>query len=351
MGLVGTSIPLAKLRGSSQRLVVDSALHFESFGARCDWESFVFLALGLGVDPYHGGLQGLLTTAEDTQTIRDSEDNPVMILRRVDGGSWTAQLGCNLSFSARRAMAVAYVMILPTNDKIGFIPLGQYSAPAVAPSADQCAVPTMSSIYEAISRAETPENHLSSALTWMFYLESVFYGETQQELLPVPQSVLQAREKAVAELGKIVALADTLNGIFRNKPLEDKIIDALELAKRELPSYTIERRPRRRALVPENCPTYVDIHDAVTQNPLYQQLRNQFYPPPAALRGQNIDLGDLKSQAAVLARVILGISIVQVWQREEWKTLSLPDGSFAPRLNRSPLKEILNDGKVVVYVG
>jgi hypothetical protein len=350
MGLVGASIPLAKLRGSSQRLVVDSALHFESCGVRCDWESFVFLALGLGVDPYRGGLQGLLTTVEDTQTIRDSKDNPVMILRRVDGGSWTAQLGCNLSFSARRAMAVAYVMILPTNGKIGFIPLGQYSPPAVAPSADQCAVPTMLSIYEAISRAETPGNHLSSALTWMFYLESVFYGETQQELLPVPQFVLQAREKATAEL-EIVPLADTLHGIFRNKPLEDKIIDALELAKRELPSYTIERRQRRKVLAPENCPTYVDIHDAVTQNPLYQQLRVQFYPSPAVSRGQIIDLGDLKSQAAVLARVILGISIVQVWQREEWKTLNLPDGSFAPRLSRSPLKEILNNGKVVVYVG
>ena len=80
-------------------------------------------------------------------------------------------------------------------------------------------------------------------------------------------------------------------------------------------------------------------------------MLERFNPCQAARKDNKIDLDDRSSPAAILAKVILSVSIVQMWQREDWKTEDMDDGSYAPRLPYSPLEEILRDAERTVYVG
>jgi hypothetical protein len=346
MGLLQTGLQPSRLWGSSQRMVVDSSMRFESRGIKCDWEGFLFLALGLGVDLYRGRLQDILAS-ETYLTLEDTNGRAVMNLQNLDDGSWSARLERGLSFSERRAMAVAGVMMLRDRKDFIFVPLAQSVAPASHGTADFRKIPDPATVLDALTEAESSDNLLGLALTWTFYLESIFYGEGRQELLHVPQFVLKAREDSLADLRAVDSLRDVLTTIFPDDGvLVERIAASAEKEWNSAgPNTDGAERKGREPLDWKQCPTYVDLHERPYDHPLFISLLETFNPSPSFRADHNIDLDDLSSPAAVAARIILSTSIVQVWRREDWTTVLGEDGIFKSLPSSNPLRRLLHDEK------
>jgi hypothetical protein len=208
----------------------------------------------------------------------------VTTLPKLDDLPWTAKLGGNLSFSRRRALAAGYVMILLKSNHL--VPLGQYCASDIDQSPGNYSFPTIESICKALKCIDPSKANLGIALIWTFYLESIYYEEQGNELLPAPQFVLQVRERAGEEV-----MAGKLHEIFKSESLEAKIATALA-QNTDVPTYGSERREGREALDPKNCLTYVaDVYGyRRNANLLYSQLLEQFHPSKAERRAKEIDL-------------------------------------------------------------
>jgi hypothetical protein len=119
MGLYEAGGPVVRMGERSQRVVVDVSLRFESLGLRCYRKALLFLAVGLGIDPYRNQLQGI-----SKGTMTDTTGKPVLSIIAATRSS-VVQLIPGLSFSERRALAWFRVMVAPNNRGVSYIPLNK----------------------------------------------------------------------------------------------------------------------------------------------------------------------------------------------------------------------------------
>ena len=204
MGLVEADVTVSKMGLGTHRVMVDASLRFEPPGIVCDRQALLFLALGLGVDPYRDQLKGV-----PEGTPADTEGEVVMSFTSTTDGS-VAQLLPGLPFSERRALAWFCIMMVRKKRGVSYNLL---SLSGNFGDLEDFAKPSM--WLEELDRSGVT---IESALRWTSYAEAVYYDEGNHELLPVPQPLLKAKEDCLAKLKSLSTnnLEDHLLKIFNN---------------------------------------------------------------------------------------------------------------------------------------
>lgn len=315
MGLYAADIPTSKMGGSTQRVVVDASLRFESLGIHCDRQTLLFLALGLGVDPFRKQLRGV-----PEGTLIDTDGKPVITIRTAIGYS-IVQLLPGLSFSERRALAWFYIMVVQDSSGLSYIPLALSKNPRNVDTAMQ---PGIISIKRYSEQLEKGGVSLELALRWTCYVESVFYDEGNYELLPVPQTLLKAREDALANLESlgIDGLEAHLQVIFdTDSNMATKVLATLKKAWLDMvPQIKNNRRQGQRQRSLKDCQTCLDPTTLRRTSRIIRDLYNAVKIGAAQPQGQGLMFDDPASPIVTAARIWLGLSLIQLWRREEWET-------------------------------
>jgi hypothetical protein len=358
MGLYQANVPLVRTPGRSQRVVVDASLRFEPRGIRCDRQTLLFLALGLGVDPYCNQLHRILEGMEGANfALTDTDGRQIMSISTATAHSSAVQLCSGLSFSERRALAWFSVMVMRDAQGLLYMPLASVK---VSRNVNFTIPPGVKVMREGLQRLDQGDLGLELALTWTCYAESVFYDEGNQELLPVPQTVLKTREGALAELKSLPnnELGAHLSIIFSgNTRLIDKIGAILKQAwLRSVPVIKDGKRKGQKRGHIEDCQTYVNLNRFLPTCAVLRELYNAVKPCTDNQRNQHSPFDDPSSPMVTAARIWLGLSIIQLWQREEWESQLSLDGLEEAKPNSEVLRAILIDSKdglqhQVIYVG
>jgi hypothetical protein len=329
------AILVTKIAGGSQRIVVDASLRFEPRGIHCDWQTFAFLALGLGVDPHRTQLQYPLEIV-----LTDVRDNPILSVRSSTDGSVAAQLLPSISYSQRRALAWFCVMIIRDFTGIFYIPL---ISGDMSQQHDLKRAPDATALTGGIRLLDNGIS-LESALTWICYTETIFYNEGFEELLPVPQIILKAREDALAELRKLTAedLNVHLHTIFDgNNDIISKVVVKLHQAWNEaIPDILDGARKGRRESSYRTCQTVLSLPTLLgtsgTIRALHQTITMNIH------RRQNNGFIATNNEPTVTgARIWLGFSIVQLARREDWQTELEFDGRIVAKPDSKKVVDFL----------
>lgn len=127
MGLLPPNLPVIRRWDHSvQRLLINSTFDFESGGLKCNWVTFVFFCLGLGVDLHRGGLKDLWPSSKTSIELTTFFGKTIM--KVYPGDSWISYLHSaddSLVFSERLAVASAYIMLIRHNGEDYWVQLGQ----------------------------------------------------------------------------------------------------------------------------------------------------------------------------------------------------------------------------------
>lgn len=314
MGLCDADVPVSKNGNHSQRVVVDAFLRFESQGLYCDQQTLVFLALAVGLNPYRNRLDG---TLEDTLTY--TNEDPV--IRAVATTHFIkVQLLPNVSFSERRAFAWLCVMVVRDNFGILYIPLG--TPPG---SRDFTRPPGFLDIDAQMARLDNGGIDLESALCWNCYAESVFYGERSEELLPVPQIVLQAREDALITLQRLSTadLETHLKSIFEDDiEMVTKVRSMLQKTWLEMAPIIVDaKREGQKKRDLKGCQTCLEPAELCQKSAIIKNLHSTItLSLRRPLQQGLLSLDDSSSPVYTAARVWLGLSVIQLWRREVWES-------------------------------
>lgn len=344
MGLYEANVPLVKTRGGSQRVVVDASWRFESRGVRCNRETMILLALSLDVDPYRNRLDYNARSTDDSDVVAltDAKGRSIMSVGVTSDRCLSVQLCSDLTFSERRGLAWFCFMVVPEDGCLRYIPLVSVKETIWL---DFTTPPDAKTIRECTQLLDQGDMCLKLALTWACYTESVF-NEGNKELLPVPQAVLKAREDALAELQALHSndLEAHLRMIFAgNTPLVNNIINVLKLAwLGTVPEISNGIRKGQIRGEIENCKTFWNFYQYLPTSTILQELYNGV-KPSATKQNQNLLLSNGSSALATAARIWLGLSIIQLWQREDWDTELEIDGSEVAKPNFEIIRAILND--------
>ena len=275
-----------------QRLVIDSTFQFESRGLECDWPTFIFLCLGLGVDPYGGGLQDL-SSDDKAYNLKDVHGSTLLTV--YPGDYWFTYLrpseGSTTTFSERRAMASAGMMLLPCLEGYRWVSLDVslsaflvlYTSPKFNLNMDQML------------------SELGRALKWHFYAVSVFQSES--EILPTPEFVLKAIEHVANQLRSVPRpmIRTTLEQIFKDSRRVDKILLAIE--------SRLDRLISGKSVLHGDASNMFSIveHDFTDacQNLLpFVQLVDMF-SPLTPFKRHLLPLNDLETPVAICSRILL----------------------------------------------
>ena len=291
--LIKLNLPIRRREDKSvQRLVIDSTFQFESRGLECDWPTFIFLCLGLGVDPYGGGLQDL-SSDEKVYNLKDLYGST--LLKVYTGDNWFTYIrpseGCNTTFSERRAMASAGLMLLPCLEGHRWVsldvPLVAFLVLYTSPQLDL----NMNQMLSELGRA----------LTWHFYALSVFQSES--EILPTPEFVLKAMERLANQLRSVPRprIRTILQDIFNDSRRVDKILFAIE--------SRLDRLTSGKSVVHGHASSLLSVveHDFTDacQNLLpFVQLVDMFSPCQPFKR-HLLPLNDLGTPVAICSRILL----------------------------------------------
>lgn len=338
MGLYAAGIPTTKTGRGTQRVIVDASLRFESLGIHCDRQTLLFLALGLGVDPFRNQLRGI-----PEGTLIDTEGKPVITIRTATGDS-IVQLLSGVTFSERRALAWFYVMVVQDNRGLSFSPLALRKNPR---NIDTATLPGITSITGNMEELEKNGLSLELALRWTCYVESVFYEEGNYELLPVPQTLLGARENALANLEslEIDHLQAHLQVIFdTDRNMATKVLATLKKAWLDMvPQIKNGRRQGQRQRSLKDCQTCLHSATLRRTSRIIRDLYDAIRPDAAQSGGQGLRFDDLASLIITAARIWLGLSVIQLWGREEWATEIQPHGREVAKPSFEGLHKILHE--------
>lgn len=342
MGLLETDIFPSSVYGCAHRTIVDSTLRFEVTQMRCDWETFVFLALGLGIDVRCGGLQQLLDGDSHQKELQGDTGQPLVDLYNSGSSSWVAQLKSGLLFSWRRAFAVACVILTVYEHRLCFIALADLAGDSQPEQEAYTKSRSTENVRQSLEAVEASSDLVTLATTWTLYLESIYY--TTREHHHVPQWVHYARDIALHELQSVQELPNILESLFvNNTDLIQKIKSALQYEWSKPAEFVDGKRSGWCHRETADCPGYVDIRRSLSENPHYEELLKKIDWHPWHRAESVIDVSDLSSPHAILARVILCVSIIQCAAREEMFTILRSDGTYETRPSRDPLLSLLWD--------
>jgi hypothetical protein len=315
---------------------VDASLRFESLGIHCDRQTLLFLALGLGVDPFCNQLRGI-----SEGTLIDTEGKPVITIRTASGDS-IVQLLPDLAFSERRSLSWFYIMVVQDHSGLSYFPLALSKN---LRNVETAMLPGIISIKGNIEQLEKDGLSLELALRWTCYVESVFYDEGNYELLPMPQTLLAAREDALANLQSlnIDDLEAHLQVIFdTDGNMATKVLEALKKSWLDMvPQIENGRRQGQRQRSFKDCQTCLHPATLRRASGIIRALYNEARPDAA--RGHGLLFDDPVSPMTTAARIWLGLSVIQLWRMEEWETEIQPDGREVAKPSSEGLHRILHE--------
>ncbi len=216
-----------------QRIVVNSSLDVNPLAMKCGWKSFVFLALGLGVNPMDAVLhdlgRGKDAVSEHSQqsTALHSEAGERLIeIRWYEGVPCLELTDHCSSWSVRRSLAHFLHMVNRREGKqevVHFVPpTGQKGQTPIAQICD-CNDINLNPIDSSILR------NIHYAITWTLYFEELLH-EMPYETTPIPQSLLLLQFEMTEKLHQTPTeiLQSDISTIFpRNATLVANIMSAL----------------------------------------------------------------------------------------------------------------------------
>ena len=216
-----------------KRIVVNSSLDVNPLVMNCGWKSFVFLALGLGVDPNDPVLHGLGAGKDSVSeqslhsTALHSETGERLVEIRWHEGVPCLELTehCS-SWFIRRALAYSLHMITTREGRqevLHFVPgMGENGQ---TPTAQICDCKGMS--FNPLEFSTLREIHY--AITWTLYFEELLH-QIPYEIIPIPQSLLLLQFEITEELHQTPTerLQSRISNIFpSDAPLVANIMSAL----------------------------------------------------------------------------------------------------------------------------
>lgn len=216
-----------------QRIIVDSSLDVDPMAMECSWKSFVFLALGLGVDAtdptFHGLGRGKSAVNERDlhSTALSSETGKHLIeLRWHEGVSCHELTEHCSSWSVRRSLAQCLHMISMSDGRLEVLHfvLVVNEAPS-APIAQICDCMDIAIYPVKFSVLRT----IHYAITWTLYFEEIVH-QIPYETILIPQSLLLSQFEIIEDLHKTPAetLESRISALFpSNNVLVANIISAL----------------------------------------------------------------------------------------------------------------------------
>lgn len=186
-----------------QRFVVNSTLDVDPIVMNCDWKSFLFLVLGLGVNPSDSVLHSL-----GKGTLAVNEPNMQSMALRSEAGTKLTSIRwhkkaphlelteqCS-SWSIRRSLSHSLHMIIQCEAKrelLHFVALsnktGQISTAQICDCRDIFSNPVDFGVL----------HNLHFALTWTLYFEELLHS-TPRETIFIPQSLLLFQFEITQEL-------------------------------------------------------------------------------------------------------------------------------------------------------
>lgn len=360
MSLVKAGIELSSARNGSQRLIVDSSLKFDARGCRCDGSTFIFLALGLSVDPHHNKLCDAVELRDNVWSLNSMSGLEVMTVDQGPSRALHLKL-CGGLYSPRQAMAWFGIMMIRNNsgNYVTFqsllpSPHSKIGTPESPPNVGKISL----CFSETLSKMS-----LALAVRWACYCEPIFYGETNREnILPVPQEVLRVREDAIADL-KIydrALLENEVGKCFDDADLKLKILAALgkigihEEAVSSLgPLHTLATAYAAPD-TPQHC--CMDMRVFFDKSPILKELHakvNPYFTRAWELWEEDTHQIN-RGTTATAAKIWLALSVIQLAPRGGWKNETSIDGSVRSRPDNTILKRLLEDSDaksdVKVYI-
>ena len=334
--------------GTRKRFTVSYDLRVESVNLACYWPAFVVLSLALGVDSHRGGLLDLKRNISTNfreiilkSLDRDFISNATSIINARKQGSRVLAhvMPSYVRYSPLTALAWVGWMIETHERVVHVVPLRmpQFWQEAGGDRFTRNRHATHDLlIHPYTQRFQATER----ALVWVLYAENYYHNykddlgiATWGKVLPVTQEILKIREDIVEELKLIKDLEVSLIEIF---PSEKSLVRAsLDALGHEWDTQLEDKRKSRPYT--ENPSGYVDIWENLQDNDTFNSLKTNYHPIPTLRTRSDADLAQSTTPMAVLARLIIAVSSIQKWPREEW-SVDL-DGSF--KVPADPMDELL----------
>ena len=323
--------------GTRKRFTVAYDLRVESVGLKCAWTAFVVFSLAVGVDPYRGGLLDLkhkISTNLREITLKSSDNISILNVRKQENRVLARIMRQYTTYSLFRGLAWVGCTIEAHGRDLHLVHLG---LPTIGNSSNSHAT-HRSHIH--FKNDTWPTQAMARALVWVLYAETYYHEPmrslmiTSDRILPVTQEILEIREDILEELKLVENLEASLNEVFlRENSLVRTILTALGH------EWNIHGKDKRKSRpFTDKPPGYVDIWDMLQDNDTFKALKDNYHPIPALRTRSDADLAQLTTPMAILARVIIAVSSVQMWPREEW-SVEL-DGSF--KIPADPINELLD---------
>lgn len=331
-----------------QRFVVDSSFKTQFTGLKCDWPSFVYLALALGVSAYDNGLLQIRRRCDTHfDSIKEvtlySITDQDLIEVSFTQGTPVGKLKRKSKFSLRRALAWDLVMAVPSAqgvmELVPLIPPTSFSENDESKSC--CVAPGCSSSSQREMRYT--KNRLEAALTWVLYVEQTLRlaGAMEPHLLPIPQDVLEIRMNTAVELRTLEHLNSRLAKIFPSDTVLTKRLTEILQPSQESRAFPPPNNQHQRSV---DNDFELDIWPALRDNTTFQALRRNFDPSPHVRTNADVDLNDTSSDISLLARIIIVTSTARKWKKREWITDAGIDGRVRPVMPANPMVALFDKG-------
>ncbi|KAL6719809.1 hypothetical protein ACLMJK_001730 [Lecanora helva] len=338
-----------------QKFLVNADMQTPSVELRCDWASFVLLALALDVDPYEGTLLKLMRdTPEgiDRELVSPAGGNVMTALNSDNVFMARIKEGCR-NISPIKALAWISVMVVVNESVVNLIPLKKRYIEADLRVRSNIRIHPAEDERSAIRSRQD----IVAGLIWTLYSESIYHIESHQDLeiigseglLPVSQDLLNLRETMLNELASIQSLGARLHEIF---PGDSGLIDQVQTAlSHEWQNSDLEILDNVRVGhgFLKGCPPgYVAIWDRLQSNETFQVLNDNFNPLPTLRTRTDADLADKDSPLGLLARVIIALSSIQKWRRLDWPIERNSNGTISScKPCKDPIEDLIPEIEVV----
>lgn len=216
-----------------QRVVVNSSLDVNPLAMNCGWKSFVFLALGLGVNPMDrvlhglGGVKDAVSEQSLQSTALQSETGQSLVDIRWHEGVPCLELTehCS-SWSVRRSLAPSLHMVTSREGRqevLHFLPVRGENGQT--PTAQICNCKEINFNFTDFSTLR----QIHYAITWTLYFEELLH-QVPCETILIPQSLLLLQFEITEELHQTPTerLQSRLSNIFpSDETLVANIMSAL----------------------------------------------------------------------------------------------------------------------------
>ena len=374
-----------------QRIVVNSSLDVNPLDMNCGWKSFVFLALGLGVDPmdpfFHGlggGKDGVSEQSLHSTALHSETGQRLVEIRWHEGVPCLKLTEHCSSWSIRRSLAQSLHMISTREGRqevLHFVPgMGEIGQ---TPAAQICDCKETN--FNIVEFSTLREIHY--AITWTLYFEELMHQDPY-EIIPIPQSLLLFQFEITEEIHQtpteilqsrisnmfpsdatlVANIMSALTSIWDSSE-HQKLLNALSGAAhkpklvnphRPLSSTTVQSTHYHSSKPPSDIEKAIrtsrhisspsvsektsvkisddlpfDLYPALLSSPTFQSL-SQAYSPSAVITNKTnsppasaiVDIDDHSNPEALLARLLIALSAMRRYTAPRGWVTSIASGTL-----------------------